>query len=97
MNQSFAAYATGTAFRIDLTRRMIGALFRAARGDDRITTGHYGARGLLDRGLVEICERQEGEYYKRLRITEAGRKVVELCEMAGLGNPADDPSEKEGA
>ena len=80
----FAAYATGAAFRIDLTKRMIGALFQLANGG-HLDTGHYGAHGLVARGLAEKAEVQPRNYVTYLAITEAGRKVADLCVMAGLG------------
>lgn len=86
-HSQFAAYATGAAFRIDLTKRMIQGLMHCASGR-QFDTGYYGAIGLINRGLVEIADRQEGKYAKLLRITPAGQKVAELCELAGLGDIA---------
>lgn len=84
MNSLFASYVTGSAFRIDLSKRMVAALMSAAQGKS-LNTGHYGVHGLVQRGLVEQIEDHDKAFYKEVRLTEAGKKVVELCEMAGLG------------
>ncbi|AOF90869.1 hypothetical protein [Sinorhizobium sp. RAC02] len=83
MNSTFAAYVTGSAFRIDLSKRMVISLLAAAQGK-ALNTGHYGVPGLAQRGLVEPLEGQETAFYKDVRLTEAGQKVAELCRMAGL-------------
>lgn len=83
-NHAFANYATGSAFRIDLSKRMVAALLSAARGSS-VNTGHFGVTGLAIRGLMEPTDGQEKAFYKEMRLTEAGEKVVDLCVMAGLG------------
>jgi hypothetical protein len=84
VNSAFANYVTGSAFRIDLSKRMVTALMSAAKGKS-LNTGHYGAPALVQRGLMEPVEGQERAFYKDVRLTEAGQKVAELCRMAGLG------------
>lgn len=83
-NSVFASYVTGSAFRIDLSRRMVTALISASEGKT-LDTGHYGVCGLVQRGLMETTEDKKSAYYKSVALTEAGKKVVELCLMAGLG------------
>lgn len=80
----FADYATSGAFRVDLTKRMVQGLFVAANGGP-FTSGHYGSKGLMDRGLVEAVDNPLRTYVFDLKITEAGMAVARLCEMAGLG------------
>lgn len=85
MNSAFASYVTGSAFRIDLSKRMVLALLSAAQGKS-IDTSHYGVPGLVQRGLVEPVDGDEkSAYFKEVRLTDAGQKVAELCQMAGLG------------
>ncbi|MBB4103550.1 hypothetical protein [Allorhizobium borbori] len=84
MSSVFASYVTGSAFRIDLSRRMVSSLMAAANGG-KLNTGNYGTESLIKRGLMEITEGQEKRIYKNVRLTEAGFKVAELCTMAGLG------------
>jgi hypothetical protein len=84
MNRLFASYVTGSAFRIDLSTRMVGALLLAAEGK-QTDTGHLGVDGLIKRGLAETVEGQERIFNKAVRLTDAGTKVAELCQMAGLG------------
>lgn len=83
-NSVFASYVTGSAFRIDLSSRMVWALMSAANGTS-LNTGNYGVPSLIQRGLMEIDDGQEGRMYKCVHLTEAGTKVAELCAMAGLG------------
>lgn len=83
MNSAFASYVTGSAFRIDLSRRMVVALLSSAAGKS-INTGHYGVPGLVQRGLMELVEDDSASFYKEARLTDAGQKVAELCRMAGL-------------
>ncbi|NTF35532.1 hypothetical protein [Agrobacterium rubi] len=83
-NTLFASYVTGSAFRIDLSSRMVSALTSAAAGN-RLDTSNYGVDSLLRRGLVEVADGQERHIYKAVRLTDAGMKVAELCAMAGLG------------
>lgn len=84
MNSAFASYVTGSAFRIDLSKRMVLALLSAAQGK-AIDTSHYGVPGLLQRGLAEpVEEAGKSVYFKEVRLTDAGQKVAELCRMAGL-------------
>lgn len=80
----FAAYATGAAFRIDLSKRMVASLLDLSNGKP-LDTGHYGSHGLLSRGLVERAETDQGKFHQLLRITPAGALVAQLCVMAGLG------------
>ncbi|MCF7647315.1 hypothetical protein KQ944_18370 [Bacillus subtilis] len=87
MNKAFSKYVTGSAFRIDLTAKMVFALISALQGKS-INTGHWGAVGLINRGLMEVIDAQDKAMYKDLRLTEAGKKVAELCSMAGLGDAA---------
>lgn len=88
-NGIFASYATGSAFRIDLSKRMVVALMSAARGRT-LDTGHFGVTGLVQRGLAELVEPQPRCIFREMRLTEAGHKVADLCRMAGLDkeNPA---------
>jgi hypothetical protein len=83
MNRLFASYVTGSAFRLDLSRRMVTALLSAAEGKS-LNTGHYGVSGLIERGIMEITKDQDTAFYKDVRLTDVGMKVVELCKMAGL-------------
>lgn len=83
MKNAFAAYVTGSAFRIDLTSRMVVALLSGAEGKG-LNSGHYGVPGLIQRGLAEPVEGQEKSFYKDVRLTDAGQKVADLCRMAGL-------------
>lgn len=85
MNSSFATYATGVAFRIDLSARMVRALMSLAQGK-ALDTYHYGASGLLSRGLVEVKPGQCGSIKQDLRLTKEGMLVARLCEYAGLGS-----------
>lgn len=87
MNKAFSNYVTGSAFRIDLSSKMVVTLISAERGKT-INTGHWGATGLCNRGLMEVIDAKEGAMYKDLRLTEAGKKVAELCVMAGLAEVA---------
>lgn len=87
MNSSFATYATGVAFRIDLSARMVRALMSLAQGK-ALDTYHYGAAGLFSRGLVEVKPGQCGSMQQDLQLTEEGKLVVRLCECAGLGYAA---------
>lgn len=89
-NSVFASYVTGSAFRIDLSSRMVWALMSAANGTS-LNTGNFGVPSLIQRGLMDIDDRQEGRIYKCVHLTEAGIKVAELCALAGLGaKPARD-------
>ena len=83
MNKLFSNYVTGSAFRVDLSTRMVHALLRCANGE-KVNTGHYGADSLVKRGLLEPIEGQEKRTFKELRLTEPGIKIAELCIMAGL-------------
>lgn len=86
MSAAFASYATSSAFRIDLSTRMVRALLALANGDD-LTSAHFGAAGLLSRGLVEMKPQQpvRRAYAASLQITPEGMLVARLCESAGLG------------
>lgn len=86
-NLTFASYVTGAAFRIDLSKRMVGALLSAAKGCS-IDSSHYGVHSLTVRGLMVPIDEQERRIYKKMRLTDAGQKVAELCLMAGLGGDA---------
>ncbi|QIB38157.1 hypothetical protein G3A56_09270 [Rhizobium oryzihabitans] len=83
-NSVFANYVTGSAFRIDLSSRMVNALMSAAGGRS-LDTSNYGVDSLFRRGLMEITEGQQGRMYKAVQLTEAGSKVAELCTLGGLG------------
>ena len=83
MNDVFASYVTGSAFRIDLSKRMVAALLSAANGKG-LDTGHYGVPGLVQRGLMEPVDGAQKTLYRAMRLTDAGHKVAELCRMAGL-------------
>lgn len=83
MNKLFSNYVTGSAFRVDLSTRMVHVLLRCANGE-KVDTGHLGAESLVKRGILEPIEGQEKKTFKGLRLTEAGAKIAELCLMAGL-------------
>ncbi|WP_216331398.1 hypothetical protein [Rhizobium sp. X9] len=83
MNTLFASYVTGSAFRIDLSSRMVNTLVSASQGK-AVDTGHYGAPGLVNRGLMEVIDPESKGAFQKLKLTEAGQKVSELCLMAGL-------------
>lgn len=83
MNTLFASYVTGSAFRIDLSSRMVKALLSAAQGNS-LNTGNYGVPGLIHRGLMELVACQKPRIYMDVCLTEAGKKVADLCVMAGL-------------
>lgn len=91
VNGVFASYATGSAFRIDLSKRMVVALMLAARGDT-LDTGYFGVAGLVQRGLAELVEPQKRYIFREMRLTEAGQKVADLCRMAGLGIESPAPA-----
>lgn len=86
MSTAFASYATSSAFRIDLSTRMVRALLALANGDD-LTSAHFGAAGLLTRGLAEMKPHQTVRRLcaASLQITAEGMLVARLCESAGLG------------
>ena len=74
----FAEYATGSAFRIDLSKNMVRALSSLDWGDSLFCEKFMTLSALQCRGLVEL-KQGEGWY-----LTEAGERVVELIKLAGV-------------
>lgn len=81
---AFQEYTSSAAFRLELSPRMIEVLLFAAIGGEppgNLNLGPY--RALERRGLLEwriVNGKKEGP-----RITEAGRLVAQLLEIAGHG------------
>ena len=86
----FAAYSTGIAFNITLSKQMIMLLWFIGDGkcDYNLYQVHRGlrdgiasGRSLLHRGLVWS---PDPEWPGRYEITEAGQHVLSLLRLAGL-------------
>nr|BDD48049.1 hypothetical protein 3 [Pseudomonadaceae bacterium] len=81
MTDNFSEYVRSSAFRLDLSHRMIVALLDACGlgpEDDRLNIAPYLA--LQRRGLLE---------HKSMAPTEAGRKVAELLVIAGYAKGSE--------
>lgn len=79
MTTRFQEYTTSTAFRLELTKRMIEMLFQVWLYDNAWYFG--GTIGALERrGLVERASK--GVY----RITSEGTAVIGLLQYAGFSN-----------
>lgn len=88
VNESFRKYVTSTAFSLSLSANMILALEHLARdkpvgkGWNQFDRPIWSAKdALIRRGLITNIGSNGAD------LTEAGKLVLRLCELAGLATP----------
>ena len=96
-NRLFASHVTSTAFSLSLSKSMIGVLVDISNCEDARSKTYSvmralgmrdtwvgSARCLVDRGLIIA---PDPEWPGRFDLTDAGKHVVALLQIAGLAEP----------
>jgi hypothetical protein len=86
MTERFKDYVTSTAFNLTLSKPMIDCLSQL-HGRGSSWASLHTANALENRGLVERVDAEKGSAgftYMKLQLTDAGRAVIPLLDIAGL-------------